>query len=323
MGTNLPAIALWGAGDHATRNILPAINAAKTLRLAGIHTRNAEVLEAQTAHWQCHGWASADEMLADEGVDIVYVATPIGLHATHAARVLESGKHLFCEKSLTTTLTDAETLVEMARSRALALCTTFGPIHHPQFTALRRLIEDGKIGKVVSLTARFGFPHLEPGNARYSAALGGGVLLDAGVYPICLSAEILGALPDFVSARRQSADGYEVDTSGTAMLEFPSGAVANLEWGYGRHYRNEVEVWGETGSIFAHRAFSKPPDLTTELIVRKQDGENTVEIPAADIFVTMLDAQVNCLDDPARREAYWTRALDHQRLVEQVIEASS
>ena len=99
-------VAVWGIGRHAVNKILPAVSAVSGLVLYGVCARNAKSVFTCSEMWKCKGWTEAASMLCDASVDIVYVATPIGLHAEHGKRVLEARKHLWCEKPLTGHLPD-------------------------------------------------------------------------------------------------------------------------------------------------------------------------------------------------------------------------
>ena len=129
-------VAVWGVGHHASANILPAIAAVEGLELYGVCSRNPAVVSDCMSAWRCQGWTEPGPMLQDPAVDAVYVATPIGLHATHGRQVLGAGKHLWCEKPLTCFLDETLELLEMAKSRRVSLCEAFMYLYHPQFEQL-------------------------------------------------------------------------------------------------------------------------------------------------------------------------------------------
>lgn len=318
-----PGVAVWGVGSHARRNAIPALARCPDLRLVGLMTRAKHVLEEQAARFGCEAWSSPEAMLGSPDVQAVYLATPTGLHHEHGLQVLRSGRHLWCEKALTDSLKGSAELVATSEERDLALCEAFMYMHHPQFQRIREWIEDGAIGKLRSITARFGFPHLDPANVRYVQELGGGALLDVGVYPLSVALAISEEAPRGVHAYLDRDERFSVDTAGSALLRFPSGVHALLDWGYGRAYRNEFEVWGEGGTIFAERAFSKPSDLSPPLKLRRQDGEVLEEgIEPTDHFVKMFSAFAATLNDAALRTEYRARALRQARLVSSVMESA-
>lgn len=322
MTSNRPlGIAVWGLGSHARRKLVPALGHCCRARLAGVVSRNQVVAAEVAAAAGCIAWPDADAMLADPAVDVVYLSTPTGLHHEHGARALAAGKHLWCEKSLTDSAERSRALVDAARSTGRSLYETFMYRDHPQFERLAGMVAAGELGAIRSLSCRFGIPHQPPGDFRYSAALGGGGLLDMGCYGVDISLALLGAPLDVVASGRRRPAGFEVDIDGWALLRAGSGARALIEWGYGASYRNELLVWGESQSVFADRIFSKPPDLETSLVVADATGTPRAEpIPAANAFTRMIDRLADCLDDSDARESH-LRQIEHQSAVMSAIAA--
>jgi NDP-hexose-3-ketoreductase len=306
-------VAVLGVGSHAIRKALPALAASDGMRIVGICTRNESIREEQATRWKAKAYASAWAMLEDSEVDVVYVAVPTGLHATWAKEILSARKHLWCEKSLTCREEDWVAVLAQARRNDLALCECFAFPHHEQFCRLQSLLFGGEIGGVCGISARFGFPHMSPNNIRYSEPLGGGALYDAGCYPVAAARLILGRKPSQVCAIVERQDGFQVDTSGSALLRYCDGVHAHLEWGFGRAYRNEIEVWGQSGSVTIEPAFTKPPNVAAKLIVRAS-GQIIHEETFAEgnQFATMFSSFRRAVCEAEQREHFWNQA-DEQR----------
>jgi predicted dehydrogenase len=283
-------VALVGVGSHARRNVLPAFADAEGVELIGVYSRSeAARADASAAHG-VHGYASEEKMLSDRGIDAIYVCTPVGTHGEWIHRALDAGKHVICEKTLVESPKQTEAVLAHGEQLGLAVFEAFMFEHHPQWAALQRVLAEGVVGDVRSLTARFGFPHLDPSNIRYRADLGGGALLDAGAYPIAAAVALWGE-PDRVEGRLITESGYDVDTRGAAWLTWDDGRHAHLEWGFGHAYRNEVEVWGSGATVRMTRAFSKPSHLVTSVSITPQSGDaSVVEVGPANHFSRMLAA---------------------------------
>lgn len=256
-------------------------------------------------------------MLACQEVGAVLIAGPNGIHREHALEALSAGKHVFIEKSMAADLAEVELLIETARERERLCAECFMYLHHPQFEQVRELVkEDGPVGRIRSIVARFGFPHLAPGDIRYSRELAGGALLDAGAY--CLSAlrELLGD-PRLEWCTLSSPEGHEVDTSGSAVCR-SGDRVGFADWGFGRSYRNELEIWGERALVRVPFAFSKPPGLATEItIIHQTDNrEQKVPVPAANHFVLMLEKLSEASRSAEGRDEQHRAALLQARLVD-------
>ena len=305
-------LAVWSIGNHAIRNLLPAAAAAADIQLVGILSRNEQVVAEQCARYGCRTWRAPEEMLADHSVDTVMIAGPNSVHFDQGLQVLTAGKHLWCEKTLTPSLGETETLAQLAGDNGLVLAEAFMFAHHPQFAAVRGLLERAEMGKLVSISSRFGFPHLPKTDIRYSKSLAGGALLDAGAYCIAAPLLLLNDDLDGVEGHTSTPPEFEVDTLGFAVLRFHSGVAALCDWGFGRGYRNEMDLWFEGAFVRVDRAFSKPPvlDTTVELFLQRNNERRTIAIPGG---VNHFSRMMEHFSEAARKEEL-RRALSEQAL---------
>jgi NDP-hexose-3-ketoreductase len=287
-------VLVWGLGSHAVSRIIPALAASRGIQLAGLLSRNFDKAEAIGEVHGVPAFGSLEEALSTNDIRAVYVASVTASHVPYGVQVLKSGRHLWSEKPVTTDLADLELLGTIADAEGTVVFETDMFLHHPQHLMLRQILESGEYGPVRSLTARFGFPHRPIGEFRYDPALGGGALADAGFYPIAAAIDLLDGSVSLGSAVIASQDGYRVDTDGLALVADTSGTPAVLEWGFGRAYRNDVEVWTEGAVIQVPRAFAKPADFAPSIVIRGSDGSETiVEVPAFDPFVAMFELYVD------------------------------
>lgn len=310
-------LALLGAGEHVRRNILPALAACPEVAIRGLYTLGDEA-QAIANEWKTRAYAGVEELLADTSVTAVYVGAWTGEHANLGRRVLGAGKHLWCEKSLCTNWQDWQHLVELGQSKKLSVFECFMFPFHPQFQKLQQHMVAGTLGTIRSVTARFGFPHLPAQNFRYQKARGGGALLDAGAYPLCAARLLLGPL-DAVHSILDQEPPHEIDTAGSALLRSAGGTHAHLEWGFGRAYRNEIEVWGEQGTVYLDRAFSKPANLATSLRFAMQDGRKFEEsVEPANHFTIMFGAFARAVRSGEIQE-FSQRTLEQGLLLHEVL----
>lgn len=274
-------VGIWGVGSHARKNLVPALDTCPDTDLVATLSRSGPGVPGVER-------AEDDATFFAIGLDVVVIAGPAGLHAAQASVALDAGLSVWLEKPATTSLADAEALVGQADRLGLVVLETDMFLRHPQWVLLRSLID--RIGGIDSVTARFGFPHLAASDIRYRRDLGGGALNDAGFYPIAAACDLLGGGPR-VAAASLTHGSHEVDTAGGALLVDADGRRGHLEWGFGRGYRSEVEVWGPDGWLRAERAFAKPADLATEVVVRTSSGPPEVHRAGpANHFVAMYEA---------------------------------
>ena len=166
-------------------------------------------------------------LVEDADVDAVYVATPHPMHLDHASLALEHGKPVLVEKAFTMNAQEARHLVATARDRGLFLMEAMWTRFLPHMVEIRRLLSAGRLGEIVTVTADFGrwFPP-DPDSRLFAPELGGGALLDLGVYPVSFASMVLGT-PDRILAMVEPAfTGVDAQTS--ILLGFDGGAHALL-----------------------------------------------------------------------------------------------
>lgn len=316
-------VAVWGLGPHAFKSILPSIELSPLLELAGVWSRDATRRAEATRKWGGTPWPSSAEMLASSEVDVVYVATPTGLHFEHGMEVLGANKHLVCEKSLAVHPAHAFMLVAEARARKLVLCEALMFQHHPRTTLLESVIRGPDFGKPLHAFCAFGLPPLQHPGFRNDVSLGGGALLDVGCYPLCMMRVLLGSDPRVGHAEMSGGAGDGVDIAGSACLEFASGARANVAWGYNRAYTAELIAVGEHQSVYANRLFAKETLDDSSIVLRDQTGgQKTLNVPPANGFVSMFEWVVRGIADPMTRERLYEQAEDQARLMSDVMKCA-
>ena len=139
---------------------------------------------------------SYEALVNDPQVDAVYIATPHSLHRENALGCLAAGKAVLCEKPFTINARQAQDVIGLARKQRLFLMEAMWTRFLPVFVKIRSLLAEGAIGKVRQVQADFGFrPAFDPKSRLFDPALGGGALLDLGVYPVSLSSMVFGEAP--------------------------------------------------------------------------------------------------------------------------------
>ena len=269
-------VAVWGLGHHAQNRILPALSAMDEIKLIGVCSRNGKVVDACAKKWDCYGWNDSEQMLNSTEVDIVYIATPIGIHFSLAKQTLEAGKHVWCEKPLTCRYIDTQILVSLAEERGKVLTESFMYLYHSQFRRVKKFVDDSK--EVYSVICRFGIPALDRPGFRNNSELCGGALWDVATYIV---SALLPLFPNqqikVIFSEVLTKKGLQVDNEGRAVLRFSKGVTAYLEWGIGVGYKNEIDLWAKDGSFFTDKIFSKPKGYQPQYKIRDLNGNESVE----------------------------------------------
>jgi predicted dehydrogenase len=222
-------------------------------------------LATATAFAQRHGiprvYQDSTSLAGDPEVDVVYVATPHAAHYAATRLLLEAGKAVLCEKPLTLDLATAQSLVDIARARGVFLMEAMWMLVNPTIQRARALVRDGAIGTVTHVGADFGVAGPFPvGHRMRAPELGGGALLDLGVYPVALAQHFLGR-PDQVTAWA-SLLPEGTDENSAVILGYDSGALATLQAGMGGETAQRAVITGSTGRIEIDRYFWRPEACT-------------------------------------------------------------
>ncbi|KIF70140.1 oxidoreductase [Streptomyces sp. AcH 505] len=217
-------------------------------------------------------WA---DLFADDEVDVVYVATPHSAHRAAAGAALAAGKPVLCEKAFTINAREAEELVALAGERGLFLMEAMWMYCNPVIRRMVRLVRDGAIGDIRTVQADFGLQGpFAPEHRLRNPDLGGGAILDLGVYPVSFAQLLLGE-PDRVQADALlSPEGVDLNTG--MLLGWDSGATALLSCSVTGATPTTATVTGTEGRIEVASAFFNPDRL-----VLRREGEEPVEYTAA------------------------------------------
>ncbi|MCL2674377.1 MAG: Gfo/Idh/MocA family oxidoreductase [Defluviitaleaceae bacterium] len=213
-------------------------------------------------------FGSYEEMAASSEIDAVYIATPNVFHFEHALLCLDGGKHVLCEKPFTTNAEDARKLYDTAKAKNLLIMDGLWTMHLPMYAKIRRLISEGAIGEVRHIRAEFGFaPSGVRKDFKLDPSLGGGSLLDVGIYNIGFAAMVLGTNPASIQAHLNIC-GYGTDDLAGVLLSYPCGTTAALTSSIGARMPVEGVIFGSQGLIHLPNY-----QMATIMTLHPQDGE--------------------------------------------------
>jgi predicted dehydrogenase len=281
----------WGILGVAKINdrLLPAFAQARGIELVGLASRSFDKARAAAAEAQLpNAYGSYEALLADQTIDVVYIPLPNHLHGEWVRRAADAGKHILCEKPLTPTAIEAESVISYCRARGVRLMDGFMWPHHPRTHRLKAFLNFGGIGTIHRVTSAFTFQlPVDPQNIRYQADAGGGSLLDVGCYPVYGIRWAMGAEPVKVYATATFVHGVDLCLSGT--LWFANGAVATFDSGFQAPLRGWLEITGSTGVVRVPEMWLPGPDAEYE-IHRDDRPMEVVCNPGANQIVCMLEA---------------------------------
>lgn len=241
------------------------------ISLYAVAARSSERAEAFAQMYGIEkAYGSYEEMLADEAVQLVYIATPHSHHYAQAMQCLEHGKHVLCEKAFTVNASQANALISKARENGLLITEAIWTRYQPMRKMLLDLLDSGIIGTPRMLTANLCYA-IEDKVRLTEPALAGGALLDVGVYPLNFAEMVFGRADDVKASCIKSDKG--VDLCDSITLTWKDGKMAVLNAGMHCVSDRQGVIYGSKGFVMveninnpqAFRVFDRNYQLIQEI----------------------------------------------------------
>lgn len=286
-------IGIIGAG-HIAEKMGRTLLALDRVRSYAVASRSYDRARDFAARWQfSKAYGSYEELVADPAVDIVYIATPHSLHYRHARMCLEAGKAVVCEKAFTVNAGEARSLMELSRQRGVFITEAIWTRYMPLMATLKELVWSGVIGKPRTLSANLCYP-ISHKERIMRPDLGGGALLDIGVYTLNFASMVFGNdISRIDTSCQKTATG--MDAQHTVTLWYGDGRMATLYSSiYAKSDRMGV-IAGDDGHIIVEN-INNPSSL--RIVDRDYNVVRTLDAP---LQVTGFEYEVGAAVD----------ALDH------------
>jgi predicted dehydrogenase len=239
---------ILGTGGIATSFTTDLLATGFTVVAVGSRTQSAADSFAAT-HGIPNSHGSYEALVADPEVDAIYISTPHPFHYENAKLVLNAGKHALVEKPFTLNAREAQEVVDLAKSRKLVVLEAMWTRWLPHMVRVRELIANGALGEVRTVIADHNqhLPH-DPEHRINNPELGGGALLDLGIYPVSLAWDILGQ-PTSVTAISAPTASTGVDRQTAILMGYPDGQQAVLHTALDTLGPNTAAIIGTNGRI--------------------------------------------------------------------------
>ncbi|HEU4373925.1 MAG TPA: Gfo/Idh/MocA family oxidoreductase [Telluria sp.] len=244
--------------------------------LAGVASRSIDGAQAFAREFDAAAGYGSYQALADAAdIDIIYIGTPHPMHAENALMALNAGKGVLCEKAFTMNRREAEAVVALARAKNLFLMEAMWTRFMPALAEVRRIIASGEIGQVHQITADFGFTATQgPEHRVFNPDLGGGALLDLGIYPLSIAAALLGPVASVRAQAEMGATGVDVATGFTLM--HAGGGMSICACSLRARTPCELTVSGESGYLRMNTQFHRTKSVS---VVLADGSARTVQTP--------------------------------------------
>ncbi|MDT0647736.1 Gfo/Idh/MocA family oxidoreductase [Zunongwangia sp. F260] len=262
--------AILGPGKIA-KKFVTGLKDVEGAELYAVASRSKERADAFAEEFNAtKAYSSYEEMLKDEQVDVVYIATPHVFHFGNTLLCLEHKKAVLCEKPFAMDTEQVKKMIAMAREKKVFLMEALWTQFLPHFQYVMDLLKKEKYGKLKKIEADFGFhsPFNEE-HRLYNKSLGGGSLLDIGIYPIFTALSALG-IPERISAKAKMTT-TEVDEECEMLFNYKNGAEAELHSTVGRETGTTATFYCEKAEIKMNSRFHEPTSVT----ISTEDGNET------------------------------------------------
>lgn len=265
----------WGViGTGIAAKFVRGVALRTEQKVVAVTARDPEKTRAFAAE---HGIAtvhlSIDALLADDEVDVVYVATPHPLHREQALAAIAAGKHVLIEKPIAMSAEEAREILDAGRAAGVLVAEAMWTRYLPQADIIRQVLEAGTLGEVTLVRADFGFVMpMDPEHRLWNPALGGGAMLDAGVYPVSFASSVIGR-PCAISAIGATA-ATGVDAAANILVDTEGGAQAVLSTSLLASLPVEASVHGSAGRLEVVSPFFGPTGL--RLVLGSIEGDEVV-----------------------------------------------
>jgi predicted dehydrogenase len=239
-------------------------------------------------------YGSYEELAADPDLEVVYIASPHSYHCEHTLLCLRHGKHVICEKAFSLNLKEVKQMINEARERNLFLMEALWPPFQPFYKKGSEILDSGILGKIIHLHGYFTFnPPFDPGDRKFNLSLGGGSLLDIGIYPVIDALTFLG-IPDEIKASASfGPTGSEESIS--IIFRYNTGPMATLYSSFRTSDGIGCRIMCEKGNMTVARGRDMNQCVVLDLHGRER--EEFTYAPPAMGYQWEAEEVMKCLDE--------------------------
>ena len=247
---------LLGAGDISRKRIAPALRDLPNCNFVAVNRARADLAEQFSSEFGAKKWfAKWEDLIADDEIEAVYIATPVDLHAKQTIAAAERGKHILCEKPMALNVAECDAMIAACQAHNVKLGIAYYRRFYPLIKRVKEIIAAGEIGKpAFAQINAFEFFDPSPQHSRYwlleKEKSGGGPLMDFGCHRIEVLENLFGEILELKGIVSNAVFGRQVEDTASALFQFESGTGANLTV---THAANEpldtLDIFGTKGSI--------------------------------------------------------------------------
>jgi predicted dehydrogenase len=269
---------ILGTGKIATA-FATALHDTPDAKLVAVASRSVDSATKFGQQFGAERFHGSYQALADDAeVDVIYIGTPHPMHHENALTCLNGGKAVLVEKSFTMNRRQAEDIIKLARAKNLFVMEAMWTRFMPAVVEAKRIVDSGEIGKPAHVSADFGFTSdAGPEHRLFAPELGGGALLDLGIYPLSMSSFFLGAVQGVTAQAEMTATGVDMQTAFT--LKHEGGGVSSCACSLRSRTPTELTISGTKGFVRLHDRFHNTDSFTVTVVDGAARSERVVKLP--------------------------------------------
>jgi predicted dehydrogenase len=321
----------WGVLSTANigiKKVIPAMQLGQFTSVEAIASREFDkASEAAAALGIPKAYGSYEELLADPNIDAVYNPLPNQFHVPWTIKAAEAGKHVLCEKPLSLTVAEAETLLSVRARTGVKIGEAFMIRSYPQWLRVRELLAQHRIGELRWIAGFFSYFNNDPSNIRNQMEAGGGGLMDIGCYLIHASRYAFAQEPTRVVGLVDRDPQMHIDRLTSAILDFPGGqSIFTCSTQMVPYQR--IHFFGTHGRIEIEIPFNAPPDRPTRLFIDSSGdlfggGITTETFPVCDQYTLQGDAFSRAVLEDTEVPVPVEDAIGNMAVIEAVFKSAS
>ncbi len=305
-----------GCSSIAQRSTVPAIIESNHSHLEMIGSRSIDNAKKLSKSFSCKSFGNYDEILENDNVDAVYISLPIALQEKWVLKAAKAGKHILCEKSVTTSHKSTKKILNVCKQNELRLLEGFTYRFHPQHEKILSMIQQNILGKIFAFSAKYGFDRpFSKDDFRFTKKLGGGSLNDLGCYIINSSRMIFNDNPLEIECNLLNNNLHEIDTQGSITMKFSDNKIAHGIFGYNNYFQSTYDLWSKEAFVNLEWAFNIKKNIPAKINLKKQNKTKQICLKPANQFTLMMDNFSSELQQPGSSKFNFENELLNQSLV--------
>jgi predicted dehydrogenase len=310
--TNKLRWGLIGCGDIARKRVAPALRDLANCDLVAVARNQSDLAASFAREFGARKWYGGwEQLIADDEIGAVYVATPVDLHARQTIRAAERGKHVMCEKPMAMDPAECDRMIAACRASKVKLGVAYYRHFYPVIARIKEIVRSGEIGQpVLAQINAFEWFNPEPGHPRHwliqQQRAGGGPMFDFGCHRVEVLLNILGPIRQTYGIVHNVVFKREVEDTATALFEFESGVRGMLTVTHAsRESQDTLDIFGSGGSVHVRVLNDGVVEVTTGGGVRSEthSPNANLHLPLIDDFTrAVIDSREPLVDGLIGRE---------------------